>query len=109
MSDLLENHSPRLSLGKVIITQAAEAAIKEAKEEGVPLLYRHLHGDWGDIPEQDWLQNELAILLNLRAWSSYRLSTGKMIWIITAANRSITTILIADNDQPLTRENAPPN
>jgi hypothetical protein len=57
-----------------------------------------LHGDWGDIPEQDVLQNELAVLLGMRVWSSYRLSTGKSIWIITVANRSITTITLADSD-----------
>lgn len=98
MFDPTKDHPRRLSLGKILITQAAEAAIAAAKAEGVQLLHRHLHGDWGDIPEQDWLQNELALLFNLRVWSSYRLSTGKTIWITTAANRSITTIALADSD-----------
>lgn len=66
---------------------------------GVPLLYRHLHGDWGDVTEQDALQNEVALILDMRVWSSYRLPTGKTIWIITAADRSTTTILLADSDQ----------
>lgn len=94
--------APRLSLGKVLITRSAEAAIEAAHAEGVSLLHRHLHGDWGDVTQKDWLQNELALLLDLRVWSSYRLSTGKTIWFITEANRSITHILLADNHQETT-------
>lgn len=90
---------PLLALGKILITQAASAAIDSPKQEGVPLLYRHLHGDWGDVTEQDALQNELALTLGMRVWSSYRIRTGQTIWIITAADRSATTILLADNDQ----------
>lgn len=97
MFDPTKDHPQRLSLGKIIITKTAEAALAEAKAEGIQLLHRHLHGDWGDIPEQDKLQNELALLLNLRVCSSYRLLTGKTIWIITWANRLITTITLADS------------
>lgn len=99
MFDPTKDHPRRLSLGKILITKAAETAIAAAKAEDVPLLHRHWHGDWGDIPEQDWLQNEVALLLKFRVWSSYRLSTGKAIWIITEANRSVTKILLACESQ----------
>lgn len=64
----------------------------------MPLLYRHIRGDWGDIPEQDVRQNELALILGMRIWSSYNLPNGKTIWIITSANRAITQIMLADGD-----------
>ncbi|MBO1111835.1 hypothetical protein [Bordetella petrii] len=103
MSLFKKSAVPRLSLGKVLITQAASDALDSPKEEGVPLLYRHLHGDWGDVTEQDALQNEIALVLGMRVWSSYRLPTGKTIWIITAASRSETIILLADSDQVAVR------
>jgi hypothetical protein len=84
-------------LGKVLITQAASAAIEAARMKGAPILYRHQHGDWGDITEKDALQNQQALLHGMRVWSSYRLATGKVIWVISEANRSITTILLADS------------
>lgn len=84
---------PRLALGKVSITDAASAALEKTGEQGVFLLARHLHGDWGDCTEKDALQNELAVLLGLRVLSRYALSDASAIWIITEADRTATTIM----------------
>ena len=56
-------------------------------------LKRHAVGDWGDISEQDQRENEYAIGKYLRLFSAYG-SGYKTIWIITEADRSITTILL---------------
>lgn len=78
---------PRLELGKVTITDAATAALERTGTEGVLLLARHLHGNWGDLCEQDALQNELALLLGLRVLSCYAIADGIRIWIVTEADR----------------------
>lgn len=92
-------HGPRIALGRVVITDAASGALEAAQEEGVALLARHLHGDWGDLPEPDLIQNELAVLLGLQVRSCYTLKDSKRIWIITEADRSVTTMLLADIPQ----------
>ncbi|MGB6007775.1 hypothetical protein [Castellaniella sp.] len=88
--------TPRLTLGKVRITTAAIAALEATTTEGVLLLHRHLHGDWGDIPAQDALQNDIALLLGMRVCSRHTLAQDIEIWIITEADRTMTTIMALD-------------
>lgn len=85
---------PRFLLGKVFITQEAEMAAGTA---GVLLLARHIHGDWGDIPSDDALQNELAVLLGLRIQSRYDIAQDAAIWITTEADRATTTIILVES------------
>jgi hypothetical protein len=73
------------------------AALEAAQIPEVLLLARHVHGDWGELSEEDRLQNELAVLLGLRLLSSYPLPTGGKVWVITEADRSATTILLPDD------------
>lgn len=88
---------PRFQLGATLVTPAAMAALEAAKVPEVLLLARHLHGDWGELSEEDRLQNELAVRLGLRILSSYLLPTGRKVWIITEADRSATKILLPDD------------
>jgi hypothetical protein len=88
---------PRFELGVTLVTPAALAALEAANLPEVLLLARHVHGDWGELSEDDRLQNELAVLLGLRILSSYPIPTGGKVWIITEADRSATTILLPDD------------
>ena len=65
------------------------------KEELFQLLERHLCGDWGDVSDNDARANEQALRHGLRIMSWYRTSGGARIQIITEADRSATTILLA--------------
>ncbi|AMM27605.1 hypothetical protein [Acinetobacter pittii] len=57
------------------------------------LLHRHQRGDWGDLNEPDREANEQALIEDLRILSSYNFDNEK-IWIITEADRALTTILL---------------
>ena len=46
------------------------------------------------LHEDDKRANLLAIRRGMRVLSAYVLSTGERIWIITEADRSVTTILL---------------
>ena len=59
------------------------------------LLTRHLHCDWGDICDEDWKLNDHAVKNGERLLSSSQLR-GKKVFIITEWDRSVTTILFAD-------------
>lgn len=58
------------------------------------ILLRHVTGDWGDLDEHDCQENELSVVQCFRLFSSYTLSNGTKLWIITEADRSATTLLL---------------
>ena len=59
-------------------------------------LRRHLAGDWGELDEHDRHENELSLQNGWRILSCYRLRNGTRIWIITEADRSVTTVLLPE-------------
>jgi hypothetical protein len=83
------------SLGQVVATPGALCALGD---EGMPseeLLRRHVTGDWGELCEDDRLENELSVSEGFRILSSYTLPrTRAKLWIITEADRSVTTLLL---------------
>lgn len=58
-------------------------------------LRRHLSCDWGDLPPEDVKQNERALKEGGRLFSRYRTEDGTTYYIITEADRSATTVLLA--------------
>ena len=55
-------------------------------------LKRHTKGDWGEMSEDDKLENNFSVGKELRLLSSYQQNDWK-IWILTESDRSVTTIL----------------
>ena len=82
----------RFSLGQVVITQAAHDKLK--RDDVQHNLVRHLNGDWGELNEFDWEQNERAVGNGGRLMSRYSTACGTVYWIITEHDRSVTTILL---------------
>lgn len=84
-----------LSLGRVVATPGAIAAMDAADTTPMPLLVRHASGDWGDVDEEDARENELSVIHGHRVMSAYILRDKvTKVWIITEADRSSTTILL---------------
>lgn len=84
-----------LSLGKVVATPGALNLLSEIGEHPFDLLARHATGDWGDLCAFDLRQNQIALRDGYRVLSSYDVPAGR-IWIITEADRSVTTILLQE-------------
>ena len=82
------------SLGRVLATPGALAALYECSTSPEALLTRHAYGDWGDADAEDWAANDQALLVGARLLSSYSLLSGTKIWVITEADHSATTILL---------------
>jgi hypothetical protein len=59
------------------------------------LLRRHVRGDWGDLDLADKAANETALKHGGRILSAYDTQGGRL-WIITEADRSVTTILLPE-------------
>jgi hypothetical protein len=83
-----------LPLGQVVATPGALRALEEAGETPASLLIRHADGDWGELSEHDRKENEFSLGNGLRILSSYTLSNGEKIWVITESDRSSTCILL---------------
>jgi hypothetical protein len=84
-----------LPLGRVVATPGALQLLMEIGEHSFDYLVRHASGDWGELCAFDRRQNEIALREGLRVLSSYEVHTGR-VWIITEADRSITTILLPE-------------
>ena len=90
-----DGREARFPLGQVVATPGALATLEEAGQIPQELLARHVIGDWGsDLPEEDKQENELSVRKGFRILSSYTLNTGVKIWLITEADRSVTTFLL---------------
>jgi hypothetical protein len=84
-----------LPLGRVVATPGALKLLMESRAHPYDLLARHAAGDWGDLCAFDRRQNEIALREGLRVLSSYDVPAGR-VWIITEADRSVTTILLPE-------------
>ena len=84
-----------LPLGKVVATPGALMTITEAGEDPFDYLARHATGDWGELCEHDRKENERSLKHGWRVLSSYPVGE-KTVWVITEADRSVTTILLPE-------------
>ncbi len=84
----------KFSLGRVVSTPGALEALAEANVAPWPYLARHQRGDWGDVPPEDAQENELSVTEGFRILSAYTLPSGTKMWLITEADRSVTTLLL---------------
>ncbi len=85
---------PLFSLGDVVITPGALAAFVAASAYITPYLAQHQQGAWGDLDPADIQTNEQALKVGARLLSTYHLTDGTTIWIITEADRSSTCVLL---------------
>lgn len=83
--------------GQIVSTPGALQALKTEGIGAESLLQRHFSGDWGDLCAQDKAENDFALTRALRIFSAYVLPRTRVkIWIITEADRSVTTLLLPD-------------
>jgi hypothetical protein len=82
----------RFALGRTVVT--ANAMSKLSDEDIQSALSRHHIGDWGDLDSHDRQANETALKDGSRLLSAYRTQYGEKFWIITEADRSMTTVLM---------------
>jgi hypothetical protein len=87
---------PRFTLGSLVATPGALAALEEAKQVAGEFLRRHIVGDWGEVDAEDKRANDFDMAHGGRLLSAYTLSTGVKVWVITEADRSSTCILLPE-------------
>lgn len=85
----------KFSLGRIVWTRGVNDRVAVDTLFAKFVVYslkRHANCDWGELSAEDKRENDFSLDKQLRLLSSYQYG-GIKIWIITEANRSVTTIL----------------
>lgn len=96
--------APLFPLGQIVATPGALDASRYPGQF-FELLARHVRGDWGCIDPEDAEANTFAVTAGDRVLSAYPIDPAQpcagfgenCLWIITEADRSVTTILLPDD------------
>ena len=105
---IIYSNSAKFPLGQIVATPGALELLQETGFSAAALISRHVHADWGDVCDEDRAENDFAITHHIRILSCYRLvdaerlaatprdkrSSLPTLWIITEADRSVTTLLL---------------
>jgi hypothetical protein len=79
-------------IGRIVATPTALA--KLTQHDILKGIQRHQAGDWGELSEEDKRENTLSLEQGFRLLSAYRAKDGSTFWIITEADRSVTSVLL---------------
>ncbi len=83
-------------LGQTVITPNALGQLYPADVRAA--LQRHACGEWDDLVPRDKTDNELSMKEGFRLLSAYRDRKGTRFWVITAADRSWTRVLLSEDN-----------
>jgi hypothetical protein len=86
---------PLFPFGTIVATPAALEAISTG--DLVRGFLRHVAGDWGDIDDHGRRENAVSLENGFRLRSAYHTVHGLKFWIITEADRSVSTFLLPDD------------
>ena len=82
-------------LGRIVATPNALESL--GPDEILLGIQRHQAGDWGNLPDEDRMANDRALAQGGRIFSAYETHNGIRFWIITEADRSVTTVLLPED------------
>jgi hypothetical protein len=90
----------RFPLGQIVATPGVLEACDP--QHMMTCLFRHTRGDWGNVCADDKALNDQALIDRNRVLSAYPIDPAKpakgygdnCFWIITEADRSVTTFLL---------------
>ncbi len=94
------SRTSQFSAGRIVTTTGAKSACNLAYM--MQCLHRHMMGDWGVVDAEDQKTNDRAVKCGSRIISAYPIDSSKpckgfgdnTLWIITEADRSVTTFLL---------------
>jgi len=91
---LVPTGSPLFSLGQLCATPGALEVLEQSGQQPIHFVARHVAGDWSEMDAEDQQTNREALECGARVLSSYTTKNGQKLWIITEADRSVTTLLL---------------
>lgn len=91
--DSTRSKPPLFPLGTMVATPGALDLLDRHGINAASYLARHQSGDFGTICAGDTAENMAAIKFGSRILSAYDVGRERL-WIITEADRSVTTLLL---------------
>ena len=85
---------PLFALGRLVATAGALELLTRSEQTPLEFLARHSRGDWGECCPEDASENDFSVKAGFRIFSVYRTCNGEKLWVITEADRSVTTLLL---------------
>ena len=85
----------KFSLGGITATRQTFKYISQ--QEMLSALQRHGSGDWGDCCPADRAANDVALREGFRLFSVYHSHEGRKFWVVTEAERWLTTVILAED------------
>jgi hypothetical protein len=87
----------RIEIGNVLATGGVIDLLDRTGTNASDLIGLHRTGNWGVLPPADIDANEHALLNGGRLLSAYQVGdTAQIIWLITEADRSVTSMLLPE-------------
>src|SRR5476651_492400 len=85
----------KFRLGRIVSTPNALESITQ--DDILTAIGRHQSGDWGDVCAEDRKANDESLVDGTRILSVYHAANGTKFWLITEADRSVTTVLLPED------------
>lgn len=95
-SDAKRNGHRRLlfPVGALIFSQGVDRLMREGRLDPMPYLQRHIRGDWGEVTDDKWQENNAALKSGARLDSLYVVTRDVTIRIFTESDGSATHVLL---------------
>lgn len=81
-------------IGALIFSEGIDRLMREGRLDPMPYFQRHTRGDWGDVTDEKWQENNAALQSGTRLDSYYVVTRELSIRIVTEADRSATHIVL---------------
>ena len=85
----------RFRLGRIVATPNALNHIPN--DDILFAIQRHQSGEWGEVDDHDRQANDCAVAHGGRLVSVYYSAARVKFWLITEADRSVTTVLLPED------------
>lgn len=90
----VQNECGLFPSGQIVATPGALEALEASHQTPFDFVARHSRGDWGELSADDIAENEFSLKHGYRLLSSYATAAGRKLWVITEADRALTTLLL---------------
>lgn len=87
-----DSRKPLFPVGALIFSTNIDRLMREGRLDPLPYFQRHSSGDWGDVTDSKWQENNAALQSGERLESHYVVHRELSICVITNADRSATHI-----------------
>jgi hypothetical protein len=67
-----------------------------SRQDRLAAVAKHARGNWGEVDGVDWSENDSALRMGEKLYSEYRSSEGGKFLVITAGDRSVTTVMVPE-------------